>query len=171
LTAVPDDLPLVKREVIRLVVVDAHGHVLLFHTRDPTYPELGVWWELPGGGIEGAETYIECAVRELWEETGIATAADSVGHPTWRRTASFRYRGERRLQYERVVPVLLGQPRPAVSGAGRVGFEAEDYFAARWWPVAEIASSRERFYPGRLPTLLPTFLAGDEIEEPFELWS
>jgi 8-oxo-dGTP pyrophosphatase MutT (NUDIX family) len=39
--------------------------VLLFHTHDPTYPELGEWWELPGGGI---------AVRELREETGIAAS-------------------------------------------------------------------------------------------------
>jgi hypothetical protein len=21
------------------------------NTRDPTYPELGTWWELPGGGV------------------------------------------------------------------------------------------------------------------------
>jgi hypothetical protein len=36
---------------------------------------------------------------------------------------------------------------------------------------AEILSSRERFYPGRLPALLGAFLNGDEINEPFELWS
>ena len=29
----------------------------------------------------------------------------------------------------------------------------------------------DRFYPGRLPLLLPRFLAGDEIDEPFEIWS
>src|SRR5262245_28077373 len=34
----PDDLPLVERIVVRLVVLDAAHHVLLFHTRDPTYP-------------------------------------------------------------------------------------------------------------------------------------
>jgi hypothetical protein len=28
-----------------------------------------------------------------------------------------------------------------------------------------------RFYPGRLPELLPKFLAGEHIDEPFERWS
>jgi hypothetical protein len=28
-----------------------------------------------------------------------------------------------------------------------------------------------RFYPGRLPELLPVFLAGQTIDEPFEFWN
>lgn len=28
-----------------------------------------------------------------------------------------------------------------------------------------------RFYPGRLAELLPRLLAGETIDEPFELWS
>ena len=52
-----------------------------------------------------------------------------------------------------------------------MGFEDEDYFGFRWWPVAEVARSTERFYPGRLPTLLEAFLAGEQIDEPFEHWS
>ncbi|MEH1016342.1 NUDIX domain-containing protein [Micromonospora sp. CPCC 206060] len=39
--------------------------MLLFHTKDPTYPEQGTWWELPGGGLEPGETYREAAVRDL----------------------------------------------------------------------------------------------------------
>jgi hypothetical protein len=37
--------------------------------------------------------------------------------------------------------------------------------------VAEIIQSQERFYPGRLPELLPRFLAGEDIDEPFEYWN
>jgi hypothetical protein len=37
--------------------------------------------------------------------------------------------------------------------------------------VPEITRSRERFYPGRLPELLPRFLAGEDIDEPFERWN
>ncbi|MGI8823407.1 MAG: NUDIX hydrolase [Acidimicrobiia bacterium] len=167
----PGDLPIVERTVVRAVVLDAHGRVLLFHTHDPTYPELGTWWELPGGGVEPGETYADTAVRELREETGIVLSPDRIGQPTWRRDASFRYRGARRLQHEAVVAVNLPDPGPAVDGSQRVDFEDEDYVGFRWWTVAEITGSGERFYPGRLPTLLPAFLAGDEIVEPFELWS
>ncbi|MGW5363580.1 NUDIX hydrolase [Actinopolymorpha pittospori] len=167
----PDDLPVRERDVVRLVVLDANDEVLLFHTHDPTYPELGQWWELPGGGIEPGETYRDAGVRELLEETGIAITADAVGAATWSRRASFRYRGTRHLQNEVVALVRLSGPGPAVDGSQRVEFEDDDYFGFRWWPVAELVSSRERFYPGRLPELLGALLDGDLVEEPFELWS
>ena len=65
------DMTVIERNVVRAVVLDAREHILLFHTRDPTYPELGTWWELPGGGVEGGETYLDTVVRELAEEAGM----------------------------------------------------------------------------------------------------
>jgi 8-oxo-dGTP pyrophosphatase MutT (NUDIX family) len=162
---------MIERNVVRAVVLDIRERMLLFHTRDPTQPELGVWWELPGGGIEDGETYADAAVRELAEEAGLVLAAGRIGAPTWRRRATYRYRGERRVNAEVIVPVRLAGDGPAVDGAGRVDFEAEDYFGFRWWPVPEVVASRERFYPGRLPELLTPFLGGTEIDEPFEHWS
>lgn len=161
----------IERSVVRAVVLDVHHHVLLFRTRDPCYPELDTWWELPGGGIEPGETYREAAVRELAEETGITITPDQVGPPAWRRRATFRYRGERRLNNEVIVTVRLPGPGPQVDGTARVGFEDEDYFDFRWCQVAEIQRSTDRFYPGRLPELLGPFLAGEQIDEPFEQWS
>jgi 8-oxo-dGTP pyrophosphatase MutT (NUDIX family) len=166
----PDNLPVVERQVVRLVVLDTASEVLLFHTHDPTYPELGEWWELPGGGIEADETYLDAAIRELGEETGIVATAIQVGAPTWHRHATFRYRGERRLQHEIVVTVHLSSAAPSVDGALRVGWE-EDYFAYRWWKVGEIEGSSERFYPGRLSELISTFLRGETLDEPYEVWS
>ena len=167
----PDTLPLVERQVVRLVVLDAASQVLLFHTHDPTYPELGEWWELPGGGIEADETYAQAAVRELREETGIAVTESHLDAPTWQRHSTFRYRGERRLQHEVVVTVRLSTVAPPVDGALRVDYEDEDYFAYRWWPVDEIAGSSEHFYPGRLPDLVSAHLRGETIDEPYEVWS
>jgi 8-oxo-dGTP pyrophosphatase MutT (NUDIX family) len=161
----------VERDVVRAVVLDRHDHVLLFHTRDPTYPELGTWWELPGGGIDPGETFRAATVRELAEEAGLVVTPDQVGEPGWRRRATYRYRGERRISNEVVVLVRLPVTGPAVDGAGRVGFEDEDYFDFRWWPVGEVTGSAGRFYPGRLPDLLGPFLAGEPLDEPFEHWS
>jgi 8-oxo-dGTP pyrophosphatase MutT (NUDIX family) len=167
----PDDLPVIERNVVRLVVQDTLRQVLLFRTRELSMPELGYWWELPGGGIDEGESYVETAVRELREEAGIDVEPDQVGPARWRRTASFRHRGSRRLQHEVVAVVGLDVVGPDVDGRERLDYEAEDYIDFRWSSVADIVGSAERFYPGRLPHLLPDLLAGKTIDEPFELWS
>ncbi len=168
---VPDDLPVIERDAVRLVVLDVDENVLLFRTHDIAIPELGYWWELPGGGIEDGETYVDAAVRELREETGIPIAAEQVGPPQWSRTSTFRYRHTRRIQHEVVAVVKLDVVGPDMDESERLDYELEDYVDFRWTPVDEITGSSERFYPGLLPYYLPDLLDGRTIEEPFEIWS
>ena len=113
----------------------------------------GHWWELPGGGGEPGETYVDTAIRELHEETGIVAVPAQVSRPTWRRTATFRYRRARRLQHELVVTARLDHRGAEPDVSGQLDYEREDYSSSRWWPVAEVIASRERFYPGRLPKI------------------
>lgn len=169
--ALPDDLPIIRRRAVRLVVIDSRDALLLFHTHDPDHPDLGTWWELPGGGMDPGETYLETAVRELREETGIVADPGALGPPTWRRRASFRHRQTRHVQNEVIVTLRLPTPGPDLDVSQRLDYEQEDYFDYRWWPTAQIPDSTERFYPGQLPTLLAPFLRGEQIDEPFELWS
>jgi 8-oxo-dGTP pyrophosphatase MutT (NUDIX family) len=168
---VPQDLPIFERDAVRVVLRDTDDCILLFHTHELTAPELGEWWELPGGGIDEGETYVDTAVRELREETGVSISPGQVGLPTWRRTASFRHRDRRRLQHEVVVEIRLDHRGEPIDESGRLDYEREDYFDFRWWPIAEVVASSELFYPRSLPRLLTGFLAGEKIDEPFELWS
>ena len=61
--------------------------------------------------------------------------------------------------------------QPVIVDGGRTPEEVEDLVTVRWWELDEIMASQQRFYPGRLPELLPAFLAGQTIDEPFERWS
>jgi 8-oxo-dGTP pyrophosphatase MutT (NUDIX family) len=166
-----DDLPVVQRKCVRVVVLDRDHQVLLLATHDPTYPELGTWWEFPGGGIDDGETLAEAAARELWEETGIRVDPETVEPPLWSRSSTFKVRDKRHVQDEEVVVVHVDRRQPAVDGGNREEIEAEDYFDHRWCAIAEIAASSDRFYPGRMSTYLPRVLAGERIDEPFEHWS
>jgi 8-oxo-dGTP pyrophosphatase MutT (NUDIX family) len=159
-----------ERDAVRVVLTDAGGRVLLFHVMTPDEAPDG-WWELPGGGIDAGESYLEAAVREIREETGLVLDPAQVGPSAWRRDATWRSRGKRRLQHEVVVQARVAADQPAVVDGGRTPEEVEDYVTARWWRVPEITQSRVRFYPGRLPELLPRFLAGEAIDEPFERWN
>jgi 8-oxo-dGTP pyrophosphatase MutT (NUDIX family) len=135
------ELRWVERNVVRVLVLDAANHVLLLQTRDLGNPAFGTSWELPGAGMEPGETYIEAAVRELREETGIRVEPASVNKATWRRDVEYTYRGERRLQHELVTTVRLDEVAPDVGDAQRVDFESEDHFGHRWWAVEEIVCS------------------------------
>jgi 8-oxo-dGTP pyrophosphatase MutT (NUDIX family) len=77
----PDDLPIIERSAVRLVVLDTQDRVLLFHTHDLDHPDPGSWWELPGGGIDPGGTYLDAAIRELHEETGIHADPSQLGQP------------------------------------------------------------------------------------------
>jgi 8-oxo-dGTP pyrophosphatase MutT (NUDIX family) len=161
----------VERTSVRVVVRDRSGDVLLFETIDARTPETGTWWELPGGGMEPGESVAQTAVRELHEETGFAASVDEVGFPTWTRTATYLRRGRRILQHELVVALAVPELRPAPARDGRTAEELEDYVGHRWWPVDDVCASADRFFPGRLPSLLASFLAGEPIDEPFEWWN
>ncbi|HXR67430.1 MAG TPA: NUDIX domain-containing protein [Dermatophilaceae bacterium] len=171
MTELPRDLPILERDVVRLVVHDTLDQILLLHTHEPTVPELGQWWELPGGGIDPGETYRQAAIRELWEETGITVSDYQIGAPTWTRDGTFRHRNLRHLQHEVVVEVQLTGPGPDVDESNRLDYELEDYFGFRWWPIPQVLASTDQFYPRRLSRLLTRFLDGDTITEPLEVWT
>ena len=69
-----------ERDAVRVVLTDSAGRVLLFHVLTPDQAPDG-WWELPGGGIGPGESYLEAAVREIREETGLILDPGQVRPP------------------------------------------------------------------------------------------
>jgi 8-oxo-dGTP pyrophosphatase MutT (NUDIX family) len=136
-----------RREAARVVLLDLEGRVLLLEARDPLDASKGVWWELPGGGIERGEDSAAAAARELREETGIEEV--EIGRCLWRHHARFTFGGYRFDQREHI---HVGRLRAGVEapGAGRGGvgdayrpggLEALEVLAFRgfrWWSQPEL---------------------------------
>lgn len=163
-----DGRPVIERNVVRLIVLDANEQALLLHARDVGRHTAAPEWELPGGDIEPGETYVDTAIRRLHEETGIRITRACVDEPTWRRDVSCTRNGSHSLRHEFIAAVRL---RHAASDADMpVDSQVGELIGYRWWRIQDIVASRQRFYPRRLPRLLPNFLAGMRIEEPYEFW-
>jgi 8-oxo-dGTP pyrophosphatase MutT (NUDIX family) len=140
----------IRRQSVRIAVVDAERRVLLLRTRDPSRPDE-LWWELPGGGIEEGEDPPQAARRELREETGID--AKRLHGRIGVVQAEFEFDG-RRVQQQEMVFVLHLEDAPEVSTAGLDGaLERAAHVGHRWWPPDE-PLPRVRVHPPQLGLLL-----------------
>jgi 8-oxo-dGTP pyrophosphatase MutT (NUDIX family) len=141
----------IDRRAGRVLLVDPAGRVLLLHGGDPARPGLR-WWFTPGGGLDGGETTVTAACRELFEETGLRVTPDLLGEPVRHEVAEFSYDGRHYRQEQDFF--LLRVSDWQVDTAGMDEEERRSITGHRWWSVAEIEASREEIYPADLAVLL-----------------
>ena len=152
----------------KAVVLDGDGRLLLLECTDPDRPHLR-WWELPGGGVEPGEDEVDALVREVREETGLTVSRAQVGPLQWTQDATFLFRSVRRRTRCHARLVRLPAPAAAIAPV-LTDDEQGSILGMRWWTAGELAGSAERFFPGSLPSVLPRLLAGERVDEPFDVW-
>ncbi len=144
--------------VLRVVVVDATGERILLQRRDIGGEPVQGLLEIPGGRWRSGESPIECATREVREETGIdLTSIDGVtlDHIDDRRVvASIR---------PLVVVAGVDGDFPAIhtvlvgTGSGTIAAQKGASTDVRWWPIAdvreEMAANRDGFIPSSFAAL------------------
>ncbi|MFJ6633056.1 NUDIX hydrolase [Streptomyces sp. NPDC091376] len=141
------------RRVARVVLLDPQDRILLLHGFEPDDP-ADDWWFTPGGGVEGAESRAEAALREVAEETGITDV--ELGPVIWQRECSFPFDGRRWDQDEWYYLARTRQTATSLTGLTRL--ERRSVAGLRWWTSAELSAARETVYPTRLAELLRTLL-------------
>lgn len=143
--------PAIERQAARVLLIDDEGRVLLFRGCDPTRPEAGNWWFTPGGGVEGDETLVQTARREVFEETG-HVLPDELGPVILTRTSRFVFEGLRYRQTESFYRVAAAHSR--VDYSGWTEAERRTVHLHRWWTMDELRQTRETVYPEGLLKLL-----------------
>jgi hypothetical protein len=63
-----------------------------------------------------------------------------------------------------------GRKRPGRCSPVPAGYKPK-ISSYRWWPVQEVLSRSECFYPGKLPAPPGAFPDGQNTDKPPELWS
>jgi putative (di)nucleoside polyphosphate hydrolase len=83
----PDRETLPYRDCVGVAVFNANGNVLVGHRKSEGDPDQsaahGFAWQLPQGGIDKGEDPLRAALRELYEETSIASVSLLAEAPEW----------------------------------------------------------------------------------------
>jgi bifunctional NMN adenylyltransferase/nudix hydrolase len=138
-------------------VVTVSSHVLLVRRGGDVGNGL---WAVPGGFLDSRERLLQGAIRELKEETGLATLNSSL-EESLKEVAVFDHadRGSRGRTITHAHWFDLGESRllPHVAGD-------DDAAEAKWIPLAELPEMEEQFFEDHYSCILKHFLPLGEVQ-------
>ncbi len=146
------------RRGARVIILDDRDRVLLLQGHDADGPDRR-WWFTVGGGIAEGESPTAAAVREAFEETGLALDPASLVGPVFTRSAVFDFFARTCRQDE--VFFLARVPGAVdLSTSGWTDVERRVVDALRWWSLDALADVVEEVFPADLATLVSALLGG-----------
>jgi 8-oxo-dGTP diphosphatase len=161
---------MIERPSARLILLDRQDRLFLFKVHqpsvyDPADPFRDPFWIMIGGLVDPGEDYLDAAVREAREETGLSV--EGGVRWVWKRERVMQWRDRQVLHRERF---FLGRAAPGeVDTSGLDERERSWTLDHRWWSAEEIALSSERFEPVDLGARLKVLLRDGPPRKPIDL--
>jgi len=142
------------RETARILLTNAAGEFFLLLTHFDPEVDLPPRWITPGGGIDAGETPIEAAVRELWEETGIAVSQEALGEKLGEIAGRWDW-GDGQNHHTYVDHFYKLQVSDfELDDSGWTEDERRDVLEYRWWSLTELIETSEHVGPHGLAELI-----------------
>lgn len=135
------------RDTARVILVNSDKKILLLKY---TYPNE-IFWLTPGGKIEGNETLLEAAKRELYEESGILNA-EFIEPYTFYSEETYLIDNEKVFFKEHIFFAYIHNTEISLLNLNLN--ERNIISEARWWNIQEFIDSKENFYPKDLLPLI-----------------
>ena len=140
----------VNRLTSRVLLFDRDSRILLFLTKAPDTSGIARWLT-PGGGVDPGESHADAAVRELFEETGLTGI--ELGEPVWSHDFVVKWDdADHDTGHAEFYTAVVDQFEP--SNSNWTEDEHVDVLEHRWWTLAELLVTKDRYEPKELINLV-----------------
>jgi len=131
-----------RRRAARAIVLSPDGRVLLIRFVMRRSDGPFEFWATPGGEIEGGETDLEAARREVREEIGLDLDLEGPVHAA---TGTFEHEGEIVANADTFFLARCAVDAPRLHHA--TALEREALRELRWWSVEDIDAATAQIFP------------------------
>lgn len=159
------------RPAVRVLLINNNKLLLMcvedFDIHAPGAKKNKRFWCTIGGGIEGSESVQDAALREIYEETGIAPEAVELGPVVWKSEIDLMLKGILTRLAEQFIVAKTQQKDVALHKL--TSDEQEVVKKLEWFSLEQIKNSQEIIFPVLLATHLPTILTGNYPKQPVDI--
>lgn len=160
------------RDAIRIILLNNVGQLLLMCVENLDITTAGGdrnkrFWCTIGGGIESGESIMHAAVREIYEETGIAQHDVILGSLVWVNEVDLVFKGVSTRFKEKFIVAHTHKNNVALHEPTED--EKQTVTRLQWFSIDDIKNSPDVIFPVGLAQYLPAVIAGDYPEKPIDI--